>query len=563
MKAYYEVKILFPYCFLLLIGLLFAHSVLVGCFYMAKTILIYANCSNATSKGDFVHAGNIAKDLANLLQDGDIKVVLTSTRDGIDRFKTIYDHSLKDHLMIEGFIVGLCSLEEFDGVDNEVIAFIEANHCKYAPAQVVKRVLSPDSKFLLIGAGNQPANLNNKSLQHMLFLHYMKAQPGLYDSFDEQDILIGASGVGPNRLGLPQLKEARELADLSPAQQKKIPKIPYGFMYFMFTHKFIDLITQYVKLTGLSRYVLIGDFTIYSFAIQQALINKLGFNKTQVPKIDFHQSLENPEMRKMLAGSHSDLVLSTGVMSAIEAMNENKLPYYQDFSENVEFVKSYLNAVKSICASDASIVNAPWIITLSEILFASKPLHGSQMTQVSDLMGQPSIKHQLIHVNKTIIKKANGTLAPQLLSFIGSPSRTRLHSQCVTVCQSLRKPGEVNMPVYDQALRRAASWGRLFELKVLVKSMTREEISKQDRTSNRFTALHWAVVEKQFDCARVLVNAGALIDVEDKFGKTPMKYAEDNGDDKMIALLDEADVTHKRPDRGCFSKAFSFIKSYF
>jgi hypothetical protein len=113
-------------------------------------------------------------------------------------------------------------------------------------------------------------------------------------------------------------------------------------------------------------------------------------------------------MRKMVAGASSDLVVSTGVMSTLEAMQDRKLPYYQDFYVNVNFVASYLIAVKSIVENDASLFGSmpQMIIDLSNLLFASKPLSQIDLKKTHDLLAISSVKDRLIDTNQAIVAQA-------------------------------------------------------------------------------------------------------------------------------------------------------------
>lgn len=532
---------------------------------MAKIILIYANCRNPTAKGDFSLAGQMAKDLAKSPGAEDLVVILTSTLDGIARFESLYGTAIDGQVIIEGQKIGLCALELLDAVDNEVVAFIESNRCKHAPADIIKRVLSPESKFLFIGASNQPAMDSRMPGSKMMALlrHYnhQAEQPGVYEHFDPDDVLIGASGIGEDRLGLATLNTVEQLQPLTLEQQAKIPVVDYGFIYLNGVEPSKDMktMTQYMELTRKGEYVLVGEYAKDPSLVQYVTLKNLSTNPAFVPhmpKLHFHTSLDNGVMRNMVKSSAGNLVVSTGVQSSLEAMQDGKLTYYQTLESNQHFVASYLQAVQSICSSDDSLIGVmpQLIIDLSTVLFAEKPLSSSQMGDAERLLHMSSVPGRLVDVNKRIIAKASGTLAGELLSFIGQPGKTQLHRQCISVCKSLRKEGESAIPLHDQALRRAAAWGRVFELKVLIKSMSASDLDKRDTLNKKFTALHWAVFQGHHDCARLLVNAGASVDVQDGEGRTPLHYAVKKGDRNTIALLVKAgaslevtDVTGVKP----------------
>ncbi|HHF7366054.1 TPA: Dot/Icm T4SS effector AnkY/LegA9 [Legionella bozemanae] len=526
---------------------------------MGKVILIHANCKNPTAKGDFAFAGNMAKDMVRELAKQnipDIDVVLVSTVDGIPRFTSMYGAPVDGRVSIEGTSVGLSSLELFDAVDNTVVAFIDANRCKHAPGDIIKRVLSPDSKFLFVGNVNQMA-FADMFTQSLYRMQAKMDQSGLYDSFDDRDMLVGSAGLGSDRLGIPSITKAEDLPALSSSDQAKVPTGNYGFMYLaaVDSSKDYKLIAQYIKLSDQDKYILVGEFGSKKSEIRYAYEHDLTLTTSKpLPAIEYHQSLPSGVMRQTVAHSTSSLVLSTGVTSTLEAMRDKKLPYYQDMDNNTQFVAAYLIAVKSLVSSDTSLFGAlpGMIIELSDLLFADKPLSRKDMERTDTLLKLDSVNSRLVSANQTIMDRASGKIAPKLLTFIGDTRKTKDPVQLATVCASLRKSGEMGSPVHDQALRRAATWGRLFELKVLIKSMSVSDLDKADPTYGR-SALHWAVSSKNFDCARALVKAGASLDLQDKEGQTPLHKAVQNGDKPMIKLLIEAGASVDIPDKSSHS----------
>lgn len=522
---------------------------------MGQVILIHANCHNPTAKGDFAFAGNMAKDIVHeLAKQGitDIDVVLVSTLAGIPRFTSIYGTPVKERVSVEGTSIGLSSLETFDAIDNTVVAFIDANRCKHAPADIIKRVLSPDSKFLFVGNVNQTAfaNLFTQSLYRM---QVKREQQQLYDFFDDEDMLIGSAGLGAERLGIPSITKAEDLPTLSSSNQAMVPTGNYGFMYLaaIDPSKDYQLIAQYIKLSAQDEYILVGQFTDKKDEIQYAYNHDITLATSKpLPAIEYHQSLPNEVMRQTVAHTNSLLVLSTGVTSTLEAMRDKKLPYYQDMDNNTEFVAAYLIAVKSLVSSDTSLFGAmpQMIIELSGLLFANKPLNRMDMERTDTLLKLNAINSRLVSTNQTIIDKASGKIAPRLLSFLGESRKTKDPVQLAHVCASLRKVGEMGSPVHDQALRRAATWGRLFELKVLIKSMPQSDLDKADPNYNR-SALQWAVTSKNLDCARALVKAGAALDLQDMAGQTALHKAVNNCDRQMIKMLIDAGASIDIPDR--------------
>ncbi|STX28807.1 Ankyrin-repeat containing protein. Substrate of the Dot/Icm secretion system [Legionella beliardensis] len=509
---------------------------------MGKVILIHANCVNPEARGDYTFAGNIAKDLVKEITKSqeNIDVILVSSLDGISQFVSLYGPVVNNRVNIENTSIGLSSLEKFDAIENTVVAFIDANRCKYAAADIVKRVLDPESKLLVVGNVNKQAY--DTVFAQLGYRHYLRnKQPGLYELFSESDLFLASAGLSNERLGLPAINKAKDLPELSSEQQSMLPSGNYGFMYVNAALEWTayELIAQYIKLSNQDEYILVGDFNNSKPEIElfYKLDDSLPAIKKSFPPIQFYQSLPNHLMRKMVAGATATLVASTGVTSTLEAMQDNKLPFYQDIDTNENFVTAYLIAVKSIFSNDTSLFGGmpQLLIELSNLLFAEKPLSNQEIERTQELLSMSSVSSRLVETNQKIIEQANGKIAPKLLSFIHQGRSTQQQVQLATVCTSLRKPGETGSPVHEQALRRAAAWGRLFELKVLIKAIP-NDLDKKDVTLER-TALHWAVACQNLDCARVLVKAGVSLDLQDKEGKTPLHKAVANGDKPMIEML--------------------------
>jgi hypothetical protein len=512
---------------------------------MAKIILIYANCMSTTALGDFSLAGNIAKDLVDTLAKGgsEVGVVLTSRLESIDRFYKLYGNPIGDTVKVEGIAVRLVALELVDGIKEHVIAFIESNRCSYAPAELVKKVLSPDSKFIFVGAPNTYP-IDTPLHKKVVIDEVCRQQPGIFYYVGNDDIEVHSSGFGKGRVGLPLVKKSTELGELLAVEKSLIPRNPYGFIYLakISLQDTAATIAQYIQLTGYGEYVLVGDFSKDFSQIQPAVARFMSINGKVVrvenlPDIFFHNSLENSIMRQM-AKKSGKLVVSTGINSTIEVLRDEKLPFYQVLENNSAFIASYLLAVQSICSSDATLVGAmpAMVIELSELLFAKKPLSSPSLTRLQDLLAIHSVSDKLADTNLQIVARANGRVARQLLGFINAPpTMASAHTPCVTACMELRKPGEVSPPIFDQALRRAGTWGRLFELRVLLNNMTVEECNK--RCPKGRTALHYAALGDNIDCARCLIRHGVDLDLQDVDGRTPLHEALAEGNRELAGVL--------------------------
>ncbi|GGI88272.1 Dot/Icm T4SS effector AnkY/LegA9 [Legionella impletisoli] len=501
-----------------------------------KVILVYANCVKAGAKGDFVLAGNIARDLAiELRHNGrDIDVVLTSTLEGIERFKSLYDSIDGMFLSIEGLQIQLVALEEFDAHHYEVVAFIEANRCKHAPAELIKNILSPHSELFILNAADREIRPREHYIENIN--HF---QPGLYTYFPDVHILYTGLGVG--RIGLPSIPASSDLPSLNAEEEVKIPKHPFGLMYLSGDPEYCgSVIAQYMQMTNLPEYVLVGGLVHNKAKVEATIMERLLLNNPESLCITYHQTLSNVTMRHMAAQSHR-VVVSMGVMSTLEAFRDDKLPFYH-FNSNITFAKSYLLAVQSLCrAMDASENKMSQLIfSLAGYLFSIKPLKPSQLNQLRSLLAIEPVSEGLVRVNQQILEQANGKVARHLLGFMSNPAKSSTHQQCISICLTLRTKGEVAL-TFDEALRRAAEKGMIFELKVLLTKLSINQINKSDRLKR--TALHYAVLQQKHDCIRLLIKHGAILDVQDHFKKTPLDYAIIQDDERSIEILSGAKLT--------------------
>ncbi len=98
-----------------------------------------------------------------------------------------------------------------------------------------------------------------------------------------------------------------------------------------------------------------------------------------------------------------------------------------------------------------------------------------------------------------------------------------------------RKNGRGETP-----LHRAAQWGKGENILVLIVAGG-ANVDQQDEECG-WTALHWAIVDRNFSVIKVLVNGHANIDIRDKWGRTPAELlAQATGE----GCLDPADLKKK------------------
>lgn len=506
---------------------------------MGKVILVHAQCVNPEAKGDAAFAGSIAADLVRELRQEHtaIAVFLVSPLAGLVSFHRLYGQAINGFVSVQGEQVGLSSLEDFDAVEHQVIAFIDANRCKHPSSELLKRVLHPQTKVLVVGNMNQPSNVS-AAKQNLYHQKLAFEQPGVYGFFDPADLLIASAGLSPERLGIPTIKSTDELPPLTPQEELLVPKGEYGFMYLYHSDRqAYDIAVQFISLTNFANYVLVGNFANNSYIQDAYNADNYRSRKKQL-NISFIPSLASALMRKAMVNSKGPLVATTGVMSTLEAMRDNKLPFYQDLTTNERFVSAYIIALRSLCSSEGQLAEPMlgFVIELSNLLFAPKPLPTLEMCRAQALLRRAPVITNLLAANQRVLAQANGKIAPRLLSFLAQPRVTHDQTQVTEVCHALRISGEKTTPNTLVALRRAVAKGLLFETKVLLQSMSAEEINCV-RNPLRRTTLHFAVHSNQLDCVRALVAAGAAIDVADKDGKTPLHFAFQTNNQKLIDFL--------------------------
>lgn len=503
---------------------------------MRKFILIHANCANPHAKGDYAFAGNIARDLVRLLalkNINDIDVTLISNHKGYMHFLSLYQGEKDGKVNIEGTSVGVVSFEDYDVTNNKAIAFVDANRCEYTSSDILKRVLDPTSKFLFIG------NLNQSSytgfLDKELFLQdVMMQQQNVYSYFDQSDILIGSAGLGKERLGIPELKSVAELSKLGPSEKtlgRNYDSQTYGFLYLAILDYVtpFQLIAQYLSLTGLKQYYLVGDFEgkLSEVKREYDAIKPLKAIDS-APEIHCVKSIPNLQMRKLVANVADLLVVSTGVTSTLEVLKEGKLPFYQYLTINQHFVDSYLKNIKILIDEDTILPESQrsMIYNLAKLLFAPKPLPKTDLTLLHSLLNISGISSRLVEKNLSLLssKITAKSLGEQILDFISVPSHSSLDKKVSEARLFLRKPGETDMPELATSIRRAALWGKLFELKILLLVANKEILDSKDPKLGR-SAIHWATTGQQRECVSILAKSGASVDLQDKEGKTPLHVA--------------------------------------
>jgi ankyrin repeat protein len=95
-------------------------------------------------------------------------------------------------------------------------------------------------------------------------------------------------------------------------------------------------------------------------------------------------------------------------------------------------------------------------------------------------------------------------------------------------------PNHLDAWMGANAGHKAGYWGRTDVMKLLVKSNM--DINARG-LANGYTPLHDAVSGNHYETAKVLVEAGARVDIEGHDGLTPLDIAKANGNERLVALL--------------------------
>lgn len=511
-----------------------------------KTILVYSNCQKANAKGDFTFGGNIAVDLIReaRLQSEDIDVILVSTRDGISRFESLYGKpDASSSVTIAGETVGLCALEDMPCFGRHVVAYIDANYCKPASTEIIKKVINPDTKLLFIGNANQDDWLTGSYRNFLEDLTNQK-QPHLLNLFNSSNVYYATAGMNGKRIGIPTIARLDSLNPLTESERQQLPKANYGFMYLSNQSDTRRLVAQYMDLTGKALYVLVGKFSAMDrllISLSTTTMQATSVTNPKIPQITYHESLPNHVMRNMTAKASGNLVISTGVNSALEAMQDGKLTYYEYSTENENFITSFLGAIRNLTTQRDHFTVSRKVIDLATLLFAQKPLSNIHALRAKALLDDDGTCQTMIASNREIIATANGKLANNIFSFIYANSQPHLQQQASAVCMALRTNSDTCIPDAGKALRRAAATGQLFELKVLIKfilATPKSGITINDTcTTRQRSALHWAAINKDKDAIQLLLEAKANLELKDSDNKIPFDYACDSHDVNLITLL--------------------------
>lgn len=75
--------------------------------------------------------------------------------------------------------------------------------------------------------------------------------------------------------------------------------------------------------------------------------------------------------------------------------------------------------------------------------------------------------------------------------------------------------------------------------------------SVHQNDGNGCTALRTAAIFGEYDAAKLLIDAGANVNMKDTVGKTPLDYAIENGHKDVVDLLLNSSARHELSFRRC------------
>lgn len=490
---------------------------------MSGVILVFADCTAPSAKGDFAFAGQIARDLAVMVWQNypDVRLILTSSREGMPNYVSLYASPEEGVVDIEGVRIEICALDTFDPRGEPVIGFIQANPCKLASGELIRRVVMPETRMAIVRNSNQYFFEDIKKISEDV-VHFLAAsQMHVYPYFDDDSVSVSTAGFMEAQWGLPHIATMPSQA-LTPSVK---PEQPWGVCYFKDEGitETLFAYSQYISLSSQPLQILIGNFDEYMPPVTDDLVERFKTLSPTFTVFTFYHALNNNDFRHLMASCPSTLVGVTGVSSTLEAIASGKLPYYQYLYKNRHFSASWLTAVREQ-SIDAAPEMRERLFAFSSRLFAPKPLESAEYDTMHRDLRDATLVDSLQKVHQKTFAAANGRLGARLLGFFDRPSALVSERQYRVACERLRRIGDTAPPTASQALRRAAALGYGLEARIILLHCP-GIINHQDTTHSYRTALHWAVINQHLDVLRMLVRAGASPLIADKFGKTALDYA--------------------------------------
>lgn len=440
---------------------------------MTKTVIIYASCRDLNASGDYSLAGSMATDLLDLLHrsNEDAEVILATSREHLPSYTRLYGAPNREGTIhLGGLPCRVAALDDLP-VNLNVSALICANPCDEPEGKKLLRVMSPQTRFIIVGAANNPFQQDQISWKSCADDWSGFSDFSYYYPFDR--CVLTHSGIGPYSIGL-----ANSQPLIEPPQAAQQPG--YGFVYIQFNRcsvfsfgKDLQAISQYRDLT---RY---EHFT---------LVNCEPYLRTdnQSPTLTYASNLSNQAFRSTL-NSAGPIVMVTGVGSALEAMESGKFLYYQWLSKNELFADSVQSHLLGKIGTDP---NAKTLEKLIQYSLAAKPLseEAARFLRLTATK-KPELIQWVAQAGKALVEGARGKLGNNLFGLFQHPSPA--NDLLRKVRKKHRRKNEIELCSLQTCLRRAAAAGDLYGLKVLLEVATEADLNAVDTRFGR-TALQWA-----------------------------------------------------------------------
>lgn len=114
---------------------------------------------------------------------------------------------------------------------------------------------------------------------------------------------------------------------------------------------------------------------------------------------------------------------------------------------------------------------------------------------------------------------------------------TERTGKVLDVLKKCQKKGELLLPCYNLALRRAAAALSAQEVKIILEEAPSIDVNEQGGENKR-TALHWSIIKGMEENAKILINAGADASIKDYDGKTSKDHAKYSNKREIKVLFD-------------------------
>lgn len=349
--------------------------------------LIYVECA-ADKSGDYTGAAELAYVLQQRFTGSDNRCVLASSAKGVKKLLQLYGDPTGVELRIHDVSMEVTTLAALasSGKKEEIRNYIEVAKCQPPEPDLVRRVITPETRLLFVGL---PHNSN--------LLLFQLSRYG--DELVSKKAHVVNLGLGASRIGVTIYDGV--FSPINHAAYRNMATIPYAFTYFngatgALASAFIkDLLKIYLVSAKYptQNYIIVGDSVrakagIESFCLlskkptqifditsgklttitrseakEETLLVSKSLSESDQPSTASWNflllpSVPNSQMRPLMKFSQP-LIGVTGVGSMLEAMAFGKFPLCQFLPQNKYFTDSYKAAMCAIPETQKLIWEAP------------------------------------------------------------------------------------------------------------------------------------------------------------------------------------------------------------